>query len=408
MLETAYAPSARVPDAFENAFRDEPQERLDPTLEKSIFEYYNIPNEVSFLKNYPEFPQEQKEYYLQENVKTFLAEFAGKVPFKTITYVLRDDGLYYGDIKAVDNYKKTAHMPEATSRERTEGSGFEQVNNGFVQGKTSACWISPPKIADYGFVFYFSKEEYDERLQGHKVKEHIVRYPEKMHQITNSNRIAQELNIATHMTAEEFIANPTLTTTQDLDQETHNVLKASAITDRDIKDSQLFDEAVSINLSPLIKQYVNLIVQLSTLPPNSWQATIEETNAKELLINLFTQAKVLKRQIAEPKNFGTVNFENDPAALMYYAGRETATVDEGGSCPSIKRSTGEMLSATDIYSLLRDGNPLESALHGESDYYDDYDCPDCKKSISGEKKNDPSSWRTNCPHCGSNAISCRK
>lgn len=36
---------------------------------------------------------------------------------------------------------------------------------------------------------------------------------------------------------------------------------------------------------------------------------------------------------------------------------------------------------------------------GSSEHYDDYQCPHCGETLSGEKKNDPSSWRKNCDNC---------
>lgn len=73
---------------------------------ESIFEYYNVDYEAAFLRNNDSLPVEQKQYYLHENVNTFLCEFAGKIKFKKLTYILRDDGLYYGDICVLDIYKK--------------------------------------------------------------------------------------------------------------------------------------------------------------------------------------------------------------------------------------------------------------------------------------------------------------
>lgn len=34
------------------------------------------------------------------------------------------------------------------------------------------------------------------------------------------------------------------------------------------------------------------------------------------------------------------------------------------------------------------------------DKYEDYDCPHCNKTLSGEKKGDKASWRKACDHCG--------
>lgn len=40
-----------------------------------------------------------------------------------------------------------------------------------------------------------------------------------------------------------------------------------------------------------------------------------------------------------------------------------------------------------------------------STHYESYQCPGCKNWLSGEKKNDKSSWRTKCDHCG-NKLNC--
>ncbi|QQG44366.1 MAG: hypothetical protein HYW86_00385 [Candidatus Roizmanbacteria bacterium] len=402
-----------------------------PLKEESIFNYYSITNEAKFLKENPQLPHEQKEYYLKENVLRFLGEFAGKVPYTKITYILRDDGLYYGDLKAMDNYRQTAIMPEATDREKAEGEGFEKVEEGLLQPANTAYWISPPKIANYGFVFYFTKElQYDKKLKGYKVTEYILRYPEKLEDVSKSNQIAYGIesngnNKHYRKNANDFIRDPFF----DLSNPNSNLKKILNLVDVDdekIFQSQQFEKQVEEKLSGLIDQYTKTIMILSKYEPYEPEYNQMCNHAESLLTTIYNSARVIKHIVEEPENHNTESSVFERASnkeLMAYFSQKKATVTGGGSCPvTNKRNQPAYLSSFNVYALMNTGNPIESFIHdldelfsdnkflesdSENEHYEDYECPHCHETLSGEKKNDPSSWRKTCDHCGED-VRCNK
>jgi hypothetical protein len=372
-----------VPTAFEKAFANEART-------ESLFEYYNVDYEVSFIRNNKELPHEQKSYYLRENVSTFLAEFAGKSPFKRITYIQRGDNLYYGDIPALAGFKKTAGMEGATDRERAEAEGFEGIEKALakpdaVKGKPAdaVCWISPPKIADYGFVFYFVRDvAYDAQLEGYKVFEYILRYPEKMTDMQRSNQIAYGLGEDVYRaTPEDFLHQPIAIHTQIKDEALRNMLKLVDIGDEEIRRSTLFDSVVQEQLGPDIDRYVDTVFRLSQLDTNDMSYNLYKLGAMNLLSNLFKRAKAVREIILTPQNYITRKTTQEQFAhtIAKLSEKQTDQVVGGGSCPVVNEESGNkgFLSATDIYDVLKGGKTLEQLL--QSDEKESSFCPQCQK-----------------------------
>lgn len=415
-----------------------PENNTDEVLKKeSIFEYYNILNEVDFITRY-DLPAQQKEYYLRENVLRFLSEFAGNVPYSKITYILREDGLYYGNLRVSENYRATAQAAGATTSEKAEAQGFEQIENSFLRpskqlGKpaTTACWISPPKIANYGFVFYLAKDaRYDEYLRGYRVTEYILRYPERMGEVLKSSQIFSGVNnqqtAVDKRTNDDFLTNPIVKGPNDNTVEFNNVLSLAGINERSIEKSQLFETLVEKELANWIDKYIACIFAISNSSQNLEKHNEHLTEAKRLMTALFNRAKEIKHIADEPQNYFATpqpaNVDQD-MIISHYADQQSAEVKGGGSCPVVKKKGGRdgFLPSTDIYSIIDGGSSIEQYISGgnsieeyinsdSSEYYKAYKCEseECGEMIPGEKKGShPLTWRTNCPHCNVEIKSCR-
>lgn len=382
--------------------------------EESIFNYYSIKNEVDFINN-KRLDENQKEYYLRENILRFLGEFAGKVPYTKITYVLRTDGLYYGDIKMSDVYKQTAQEAGDNSREMSEGIGFEKVEESFLRPfddtnkpANTACWLSPPKTSDYGFVFYFVKDgEYDQRLKGYGISEYILRYQEKKGEIKNSNAISyaisDDADYFYRKTDDDFLKNPFRSSSYDKNQDTKKLFQAVGINDEEMEKSTLFEKIAEDQLSVWIDEYIKNIFAMSQMSPDSMEFQEGEDFAHYLITAIYNRAKEIKHITEEPENYFPASRQADSLVdnelLAYYAKQKPATVQGGGSCPTVKKQDNGFLSSFDVYSLIDKGLPPEKSLTDEKTHHDDYACPGCGKSLSGENKNDKSSWRKECEHC---------
>ena len=94
---------------------------------------------------------------------------------------------------------------------------------------------------------------------------------------------------------------------------------------------------------------------------------------------------------------------------MLRSGRNKMTLS--GSCggSTVNKSTIESIlgidsSFSNIYST---DKRIMSGIKNEDNHYPDYRCPHCGKKLSGESKNNESSWRKECDYC-KKPISCKK
>ncbi len=359
-----------------------PSEPKAPPQE-SIFNYYSIDNEVAFIRN-ADLASEETRFYLKENVIRFLGEFAGHIPYTKISYSLRPDGFYFADFKVEDSYRVAADLAGPESREEAEFVGFSKIQEHFASGGKTATWISPSKIADYGFVFHFVRE-------GDRVNEYILRYSERLGRVDSSAALLSRIHPASggdsfdH--AHDFLIAPALDTISPTQSALQDLLRAADIDTGKIEASFAFERAVEEQLSPLIEKYIEKIFELAALRPGYKFYDEDKIEARNLMKALFNAAVEMEREpSAQEIPWNLDIHDNLIGFAAYYARQGTATV-AGGSCPVTR--TKSFLSSNSIIDGLKSGISLNSMAEG--DYFE---CPKCDGKIpSGE-------GRTSCPHCG--------
>lgn len=356
------------------------QHELPATRKESIFSYYDVSNEINFIKGIQEtVPLRDRRYIVRENVNRFLGEFAGKVPYTTIAYTRTDQGLSYAGIDLMDSYRKTAHLSGVGSREEDELIGYEKIAATMAAGATSATWISPPKIADYGFVFHFQRDP-----ESNHIREYILRYDEQQGELGTSASIQNEVapdrvfDIDT-----EYLHNPHIGFGGELD--IAQVMKGVGICDKEIQSSQMFEKHVRAELSGWVNWYSDAI-----------EAGEKET-AELLLTAIFNRALDIKKAIGERPNIASsvvarlasYDDRQDRVLLSYYS-KEKAEVIGGGSCPAVKNKwNGDPLAPASIADRLGMGTSINKILDEANEHFT---CPECEYQATGPVGNE-------CPNC---------
>ena len=100
------------------------------------------------------------------------------------------------------------------------------------------------------------------------------------------------------------------------------------------------------------------------------------------------------------------------AMILYMKKNELTTLSLGGSCGGKEVSLNQLYeldvdALTTNYRLITQGNIIPESNNRMKDRYDDYDCPSCGSSITGELVGKPETWKNACPHCHS-ALHCAK
>lgn len=392
----------------QNQWLTEYEERKD-----SIFRYYNLDNEVKFIQEANLSSLEQQTYYLNENVKRFLGEFVGKVPYTTIPYELDAKGFSYAGMYVMDSYKKAAKLSN-NPREKAEAVGFQIIQDKLSsmthENPTIAYWISPPKIADYGFIFVLAKEK-----SGH-VKEYILRYDEKIGDLTTSNHLLTGIDSSMNELAhpDDFLLVPLFGRKEDgTPVDIDVVMRMLHIDEEKIARSHHFENQVDALLSPWINEYSRRVIALSNVDITSELYRQEVEQTKILLMSIYHQAEQIIK-LPQPISFHQKSIYEVAAnpfsydllagyASVFQQGNEPTA--QGGSCPAINSTSSNSIemhnappSNYDLLNTLTKGIVPESLLKNK-ERYDDYKCPKCNTKIKGELVGKPETWETNCPHC---------
>ncbi|MBI4973656.1 hypothetical protein HZC27_03545 [Candidatus Roizmanbacteria bacterium] len=371
----------------------------------SIFKYYSIDNEVKFLKQRKEVPTEDKIYYLEENVKRFIGEFVGKVPYTTVPYTINPDGFDYGGMHVMDTYRKAAQLGE--DREKAETDGFGRIESEFIKHykgiSPTAVWISPPKIADYGFVFLLTP-------QGNgNVKEYVLRYEEKRGELIRSKEIASNIDPHTFFdikSTNEFLHTPTFIYSSSPQDSLQALLKTVGVSQAKINQSLRFEREIDKRLSSWIRAYSTIMINLSETPDNTAAYLDKTQQAKAILLSVYSHAQRIRDEI-NTHSYGSHDFIQ-PLPLEYlsrafaHVQQNSPLVQGGGSCPVVESHNNtfpgdtqqRFLSNMDFFNALYKNTPLETKVTSENEKASSFPCPQCNRPIpSGE-------GRTSCPHCG--------
>lgn len=323
-----------------------------------ISRYYSVQNEVDFINKIDreKVSRDDARFYLTSNVHRFLGEFAGKLPYTHISYLQKGDALTFAGIDLSDSYRKASRQGV---REFDEAVGYEKIVTGLTGGADSATWISPPKIADYGFVFHFDRDPNNPQ----HIKEYVLRYNEKKGSIDRSQRIHQQISsVETQHTDRAFLQNPELSNREP--GTLSAILSALGIDAKAIQDSHLFEERVQNELKNWVDTYVNAV----------FEQRIED--AEQILRAIYNRAYDIRQEIDgkpgyAPQPSSSTLFINRPAdnALLQHYSAQTRALPQG-SCPSIRKNSSDPFSNNNVLTSLSNGTSIEDVAHGKWDYHD--------------------------------------
>lgn len=391
----------------------------------SIFSYYSIPNEITFLQKAEGLTQERKKYYIEENVRRFLAEFVGKVPYTTIPYEIDSQGFSYANMHVMDSYNNATLL--GGEREQAENVGFSQIEAEMIQSlhapqelQTTAFWISPPKIADYGFVFVMKPEG------NGKVKEYILRYPEKQTDLTKSAQLYQRIsqdNLAPQDT-NSFLRSPLFGKLgEHFDFDLHQIMQMIGISNEKIEQSRNFEMQVDQKLGSWIAQFANSIILVTE---HGRTPTVEDiTQCKLLLLSIYQQAQEIvslqlygnaMHELSEYFDIPQSRFSWDKLAgyATIFAINSNLPTADAGSCPALEDGNASLdpvaryISNHDIITQLRHSTPESIAQNknvltqdNKTDKKLDCTCPFCNEKVSAII----SDGKITCPRkeCGKSA-----
>lgn len=350
--------------------------RVDETKTQTtsdIFQYYSVPNEMAFLDRVrlQGVDEHDSHIYVRENVERFLGEFAGHIPYTRISYLQKNGRLTYAGMDLTDSYRNTSRNSE---REMDEWIGYDKIQEGFKNGAHTAVWISPPKIADYGFVFYFQR---DPQNPAH-IREFILRYNEHRGELTSSQQVLDRIDpFQSHPTVSDYLQKPHLFFEQDGNHPTLETIMASVgISPKQIEGSRRFEERTRGELHDWTNQYI-YAVSLGDI-----------SQAKLILRSAYNRACEIKKEIDQGVSPHTAiqKLPLDGALIHYYAKQEKTVTQ--GSCPVSQGNFEDPFSPTTILDRLSSGNSINSMV-SESQHFT---CPNCNHQAEGPVGNQ-------CPSC---------
>ncbi|MBI1862582.1 hypothetical protein HYS00_00510 [Candidatus Microgenomates bacterium] len=364
--------------SFEHAALPSPE---SPVKLTSIDDYFSIENEIDFVDKVKGIiPEQDTRRYIEDDMYKFLGEFAGKVPYTTIRYKKTPSGLDFAGLNLSDSYQRAATNGD---REHAEWVGYDKIQQGLIAGKKTAKWISPAKIADYGFLFHFQQDESDPEW----INEYILRYDEPLGTTDISQGIMDRLSPdESYNTAEQFLYNPVIEDGfDDPKRELMFVLKATGISDADIERSFVYEAAIKQLLSGRVDEYTNAIL------------SGDEVGATQLRNGIFAAALEIAANLDKPDPNGpghtvhsdrfsqpkdSVNkFNNDHIFFGNYASQEVK-IEGGGSCPAIRKNSGNPFSANDIRTAIATGTSIENLAESKWDYDKPGTCRICEQEFS--------------------------
>ena len=337
-----------------------------PDRSPSIFDYYRVANEVEFTKN-STVSEEDAAFYVRENVHRFLGEFAGQVPYTHLAYTLQDNRLAYRGIDLTESYERVSGN---SGREYDEYLGYMQIQNAFAKGAGAALWISPPQTSDYGFVFYFKRDEHD----SNHINEYVLRYEEPVGRLHISQNILDRLGAdITMQNGSEFLQNPLISTSSHLDmQDLSTILSAVGIGEDKIHKSQWFEGRIRDELGGWIDLYTSAVL------------SGDISSAETLLLAIYNRAYDMRSEIERRPTFWRPPLE--AASIAHYASKKNPV--SSGSCPVTQNNFGDPFSPTSITEKLIAGNSINGIV-SEAQHFT---CPNCEHRADGPVGNQ-------CPGC---------
>jgi len=391
----------------------------------SIFRYYSIENEVDLIKRTKELSPEKQAFYLEENIKRFLGEFVGKIPYTTIPYEIDEKGFSFAGMHVMDSYQNAARR--GGDREKAEIYGFEQIEKRFESDSSpqSAFWISPPKNWDYGFVFILEKDT------AGKVKEYILRYPEKQGELKQSSWLFSQIENSAPLpeNTDDYLRRPIFAASHNSRDNLETIMRYIGTDERKIAESRIFEEQIESWLGIWIAKYGQIIRSLTMTEPGSPIHKQGVVEAKKILLAIYQQAEKIQEEnkwlAPYREKFSPYLKPPEPfdQRMLFAAASQMQTnnglpTTSGGSCPTINNGsspTNEFISNSDMKKALSQNITIEQLITKSKDYRDDPDLCHCS-AASGphfhcpgidKKTNEPcqhaivvGEGTTTCPICG--------
>ncbi|MFA9288366.1 MAG: hypothetical protein ACEQSA_00605 [Weeksellaceae bacterium] len=373
--------------------------------EQSIYESYDPLVEAGYLQKNEQLTPAQRNYYIHESIQSYVEEFVAKVPYKELSGILKDDGTF--EVMGMDvgqMYESAAARAGYGSREHEEKIGYQAVRAQIDQGNNRVLWVSPPKIADYGFVFTFTVGEHDPELGGRPLKETLLRYDEDMHTLETSkdkyDYFSQEFGDSSSMQSatsyKPFLERP-IGYQYDGHDDMDAVRRYLGISPEDIQKSQYVKDVIMPKVQPFVTKYQTLMSELLDLDLTYPSARRSELEAEmKLYIGaIHNSAKLMMGEANSPQNReqledmqllrltqSRANYDGEwlYMAAAQMAARESLVIRGGSNCPVTGLGAASMLS-----NFVGMGGSMESGLQllglpeKQFDYKEDPNLCRCKR-----------------------------
>ena len=333
-------------------------EHLTPS-EFSLDEAHPPEQEVEYLLAKrlltPEAPEyhspELQRHYLRENMITFLTEHAGKIPIRTLSGFMHEDGrmeILRTDIigmaeRAYSTRIQTlqqqyggmipSHIAQEV-REKYELEGLKKVGSALRGADTRADVVSPPKGADYHMVFSFERGAYQPDLKGWPLYEYVFTIPDEPDSLEKSSQTARLIasrygkHSQNSTSWKEYLSQPitgaTRSSTDLLDTAAH-----LGYTEEDIQYSKDYDSRLRSVLSGRVEQYVAALEEAAALRIQNnpeLQSLYSKTinKIKTLRDQMFSIGLRLRTEMTTPATTEAVTLEDlgrmsdsDPLYMAY-------------------------------------------------------------------------------------------
>jgi hypothetical protein len=381
------------------------------SLTQSIYESYNAFNEVKYLQNeLSSLSEEERAYYLRENILSYIEEFAGEIRIKKIKGIITESGrmdILGSDI--AEMCRKTSREKGSDSREAMEGAGIEKILQGILEGNNRAVWVSPPKVAAYGFALTFMVDDYDPVLKGRPFRELLLRYPEEMDSIETSRTVYRQLTDRVGIEAADsnqfrdyadFLAHPLIYQYDQGYEDMDSLYEFLDISPADIQYSEEFRKQVFPEIRPYFDEYIALVEAMSgfDLSRPSAEFNQMEQAANVLIGAMFNIGRIVQRKLsgrAEDQDMMTrdevqlqsYKIVSPDREILYYSASQMSNYEKleiksGSSCP-VSRS-GSSSNELSFITAVQNGFPISSAMQITG------------LETSGGEKSD---LCVTCPHC---------
>lgn len=327
-----------------------------------------------------EYSTQVNEKALRKDIESYLGEYRFRLPQNNYHFMYAGGQLKaaYDDESMIEKgmraIQRRRNEGRNTSREEAELKGLFLLEKQLDSAATghSVIWASPPGpredgYGNYGFLFVGQVQETGDennkrvnmtayRLENPK----LGQFNEFIETVTGHHPYFE--------TAEEFLSSPQIIEAGNR-AVVEVILKRIFRFENDRMKEKNFIRSLR-RLSPHIEEFISMV---------------KNGAPKNKLRKVFN---AIENYALDSQASYSMSFEE---ITIQYNYRPPTVAGSCGSSGGL--GVGSIFQNTSLEDLLSSG--LD-----ESEHYDDYNCPHCNKTLSGERKDDRSSWRRACDHCG--------